>query len=120
MANYPSTLPVPSYDGYSIAPASQIVETDMEVGAPRMRRRTSAVCEKISVTWKYTDAQLATFRTWFDSATGANAGANWFYISLARGTTGLVTCEARFSGGIFRANVLSGLRWMVSADLELR
>ena len=120
MAAYPSTLPGPLRDGYQIAPASQVVSTDMEVGAPRMRRRSSAVNETISVSYKYTDAQMATFRAWFDSATGANAGASWFTVTLGRGTSGLVACEARFSTGTFTASVLPGLNWLVSTTLELR
>lgn len=120
MAAYPSTLPIPLLSGYGLQPVSQAIETDMEVGASRMRRRTSAVNEKISVSFKYSDAQMATFRTWFNSATGANGGASWFAIGLPRGTAGVATVDARFSGGAFRADLLPGLNWLVTTTLELR
>jgi len=119
MSSWPSTLPDPMSDGYSIAPIDQTLRTDMEMGAARARRITSARNDALNVVWKMTDAQLATFRTWFDSPTEAAGGSAWFTISLALGTGGLVSTTARFSGAPKIAHAGS-LRWTVSAALEVR
>lgn len=91
----------------------------MEFGAPRVRRRTLSRNDRVSVVWKFTDAQMATFRTWFESSTEAAGGSAWFYISLAIGTTGIDSVEARFTG-MYQASLMEGLNWSVSATLEVR
>ena len=120
MATFPSTLPQPLASGYSIKPESQMVETDMEIGTPRARRISTATHDKITLSWVFDDAQMAAFRTWFESASGAAGGASWFTILLPRGTGGLVSCDARFVGGQYQPTSLGALRWQVSAELRVR
>lgn len=119
MAAWPSTLPPPLASGYSLKPVDATVRTDMEAGAARVRRRTNARNDRLSVSWVMTDAQLAIFRAWFDNAAEAAGGAAWFSTSLAIGTTGIVALEARFAGP-WQAALLGGLNWSVSAELEVR
>jgi hypothetical protein len=119
MAIWPTTLPSPESD-YSLDPVDQTLRTDMESGAPRTRRRTTARNDKVKVVWRMTDAQLAIFRAWFeDDATGIAGGAAWFTIDLPIGTGGVVGVTAHFVGP-FKAVHLVALKWMVSAELELR
>lgn len=119
MATFPAGLPSPEISGYSLQQVDPVVRTEMESGAPRARRRTTARNDIVPVVWKLTDAQFATFRTWFDNSAEAAGGAAWFTISLAVGQTGLDTVEARFRES-FRAAALPGLNWEVSATLEVR
>jgi hypothetical protein len=120
MAAFPATLPKPLASPYSLSPVDQTIRTDMEGGAARTRRRTSARNDKVSVTWRMTDAQLAILRAWFeDSTTGISGGAGWFTVSLPIGTTGLVSVEARFIGP-FKASNITALIWSVTAELEVR
>ena len=119
MATWPVTLPSPEKSGYQIAPVDQTIRTEMETGAPRVRRRSAARNDVVNVVWKMSDAQMAIFRTWFDSAADAAGGASWFNIDLAVGATGIDTVEARFSGP-WTADALPGLNWHVSAKLEIR
>lgn len=119
MATWPATLPKPQAPGYSLNPVDQTVRTDMEFGAARARRRTSARNDKVSVEWVLTDAQMAIFRTWFENAAEAAGGASWFTTSLAIGTTGIVSVEARFVGA-FKSSGMPGLKWSVTAELEIR
>jgi len=119
MATFPATLPRPSASGYAVNPIDQTIRTDMEAGAARARRRTTTRNDKVNVLWVMTDAQLAIFRTWFDNAAEAVGGASWFTISLPIGTTGLVSCTARFVGA-FKVDHIAGLNWSVTAELELR
>ena len=119
MASWPDTLPKMQIEGYSISPVNPSIRTDMEGGAPRMRRRTKARNDKISPAWVMTDAQLAIFRAWFDSDTGAAGGSAWFTASAAIGTGGIVAIEARFVD-IFSASRQGSLVWAVTAELEVR
>ena len=118
MATWPTTLPTVSTN-YGIDPVDQTIRTEMESGAPRQRRRTTARNDHVTVAWVMTDAQLAIFRTWFESSSQAAGGASWFTIRLAVGTTGLVNCTARFIAG-YKVAHLNDLNWSVSANLEIR
>lgn len=120
MATWPATLPAPTVSGYDIDPVDQTIRTDMEVGSARTRRRTRMRLDMINVVWRLTDAQMAIFRAWFeDDAAGASGGAGWFTVSLATGDSGLASRSARFNGAP-KYNLLPGLRWQVTAKLEVR
>lgn len=120
MATWPSSLPKPMINGYALNPVDQTIRTEMDVGASRVRRRTTARNDKVSVTWMMVDAQLAAFRTWLeDGATGAAGGAAWFNITLPIGTSGSAAVEARFAGP-FKATEVGGANWNVTAELEIR
>ncbi|MEN6621305.1 MAG: hypothetical protein ABFD50_07140 [Smithella sp.] len=119
MATWPTNLPNPS-SNYSLDPVDQTIRTDMESGAARARRRTTARNDKVTVSWLFTDAQLDIFRTWFeDATTGAAGGASWFTVNLLIGNTGFSTVEARFVGP-FKCAYAPVMHWTVSAELEIR
>ena len=119
MATWPTSLPKPLAGGYGINPVDQTVRTDMEAGAARQRRRTSARNDHIDVSWLLTDAMLTIFRTWFENPVEAAGGAAWFNTNLALGTGGIVAVEARFIGPpkVIGPN---SRKWVVSAKLEVR
>jgi len=119
MATYPSTLPYPETD-YTLEPVDTIVRTDMESGATRSRRRTKARNDHVNVSWNLSDAQLKTFRDWYDDdTTGINGGASWFTIDLLIGNTGFDTVTAKFAS-IYTVKYTQVMRWVVSAKLEIR
>ena len=117
MAVYPTNLPPPLVEGYEVAPVSPAVRTEMESGAARVRRRTSAKNDKISLSWVFSNAEFIQFRTWFD--TTINGGASWFNITLNSGASSSAV-EARFSEIFKASSVSSNLHWKVSASLEIR
>lgn len=73
MSSWPSILPSPLVAGYALNPADQTLRTDMESGAARVRRRSRARLDMLDVSWKFTDAQMAIFREWFDNSGTAEA-----------------------------------------------
>lgn len=116
----PSSLPSPTYDGYSLEPEDRVARTSMEAGAPRARLRSSARYDKISVTWKFKPAEMETFRAWFEAYAGG--GAAWFYMNIADGSVSgqlLLTRECRFAG-TWKSSLLPGNTWVVSATVEVR
>lgn len=120
MATYPTTLPGPLAAGYSLAPQDQTLRTDMDVGAARVRRRSTARLDRVRVAFTFTDAEMAAFRAWFDDSAQAAGGSAWFDITLRIGTGGAVAVEARFTGP-YSAD-LSGTygTWRLTAELEVR
>jgi hypothetical protein len=119
MASWPTTLPNPQAS-YSLSPVDQTIATDMDSGAARVRRRTTARNDHVDVLWQFSDAQYVIFRAWFnDSTTGISGGASWFTMSLPVGDGGMTTVTARFSGP-HKANYISVQHWSVSGKLELR
>jgi hypothetical protein len=120
MASWPGTLPNPTAAGYQLQPGDQTLRTEMEVGSPRVRRRTVVRNDRVAVAWVLTDTQLDALRDWFDDAsTGIAGGSAWFTVSLAvGGNTLLESKEARFVGPFQAAREQT--RWRVTATLEVR
>lgn len=117
---WPTSLPAPLCNGYGIEPEDQTIRTQMETGAARVRRRTSADISMVKVMWTFTDEQMGIFRDWFrDSATGAAGGAAWFSVLLRMGEGGSSSVDARFNGP-WKAQMQSRRLWQVSAQLEVR
>lgn len=114
---WPVGLPRPTVSGYGLNPVDQTIRTDMEVGSPRVRRRSLARLDMLDVAWKFTNAQMAVFREWFD--TTAAGGASWFDVELATGDGEIALHQARFNG-IWKSSLLPGLNWSVTAKLEVR
>ena len=114
---WPVQLPNPTIDGYGLEPADQVIRTDMEVGAPRTRRRSLADDDSVDVAWKFTDAQMKIFRDWW--RTTAAGGAAWFDVNLAVGGGGIQLKEAKFNGK-WKSTLLPGMNWHVTAKLEVR
>lgn len=119
MASFPSDLPAPLLEGYTLMPVDPSIRTDMEVGGQRVRRRTKARNDRVELSWCFTDAQMNTFRTWFeDDTTGISGGASWFDIKLNIGLGGATDEEARFAQ-MWKAQRDSQY-WKVSATVEIR
>lgn len=119
MAAYPSSLPLPLVEGYTLSPVEQVIRTDMETGAARVRRRTRARNDVIDVGFVYTPEQFATFRAWFeDDATGIAGGSSWFDMAVDIGTGGISTEEVRFKGA-WKAS-RDGRLWRITAQIEVR
>lgn len=118
MALFPATLPPPEVDGYVLDPLDQTIRTDMEVGAPRVRRRTLARLDRVQVRWILSDAEMSAFRAWFQDAGQAAGGAGWFDVSLPLGLGGIQSYEARIVQ--WQAPLRRGLFWEVTAQLEVR
>lgn len=120
MAIFPTTLPLPNYDGYTLDPEDNIVRTQMESGLARVRRRSRARRRKLKLTWEFTDAEFYVFEQWVDSPFGTNGGVEWFTIDVAMGD-GLKNYECRFQAQPpWSATLQEGMYWTVTATLELR
>lgn len=120
MTSFPSQLPPPTVQGYQVSPVDQVIRTDMEIGAPRVRRRTRSRLDRLTVRWVLTDAQMLVFRAWAESDLHAAAGAAWWWATLAFGDGGLRSREVRFVGPWRATPVGDSAYWEVTAEVEAR
>jgi hypothetical protein len=122
MATWPTTLPAPKKEGYSLRPFDQTLRTDMEVGPARVRRTTTVRNDTITLSWVMTDAQFLAFRSWFENgSTGLAGGVEWFTgLELATGSGIQTSLECRFVGTYEATLMQSVMRWSVTGSVEVR
>lgn len=114
---WPSTLPLPTVQGYSVQPGEAILRTEMEAGLARQRRRFTDVPTKVSVRWIMRRDQYAIFEGWY--RWHAREGASWFAITLLGGL-GLLEQEARFTRQFSSRLLAGGTLWEITSELEIR
>ncbi|MBF0354974.1 MAG: hypothetical protein HQL43_07050 [Alphaproteobacteria bacterium] len=114
--SWPTTLPLPTVQGYGIRPNEAILRTEMEAGPARQRKRFTNVPTRIAVRWLMKREQFALFEAWYRWE--AKEGGEWFEIPLLGGL-GLVTHEARFTRQ-FDAKLVGGVLWEIASELEIR
>ncbi len=87
---WPATLPVPSWPEYGFQPQGQSLRTDMEVGAPRVRRLTRDRRDLISPEWRMTDAEMWAFQAWYYDEPvgewGSDSLTGWSFVGASRAT----------------------------------
>ena len=113
---WPTTLPLPTVQGYGIRPGEAILRTEMEEGPARQRKRFTQVPSRISVRWLMKREQFALFEAWY--RWHAKEGGEWFEIDLLGGI-GLTAHEARFTRQ-FEAKLVGGVLWEIVSELEIR
>lgn len=116
MSAWPTDLPNPMADGYQFTPGNAVIRTDMESGPARQRQRFTTVPVSVSVSWRFTVAQMVTFRDFFENT--IHRGADWFTVSLDAGA-GLASYDARFAE-VYQAAWMPGGGWEVTSKLEVR
>lgn len=85
---WPDTLPTCSAPGFGISPVDQSIRTNMEIGQQRVRRRTMARFDRMSVEWRMTEAEFSAFRPWYESTaytlSGDSDTVNWSFLNVTR------------------------------------
>lgn len=112
---WPASLPCPSVNGYSVAPASAVNRFALDIGAARVWRRTRRPPVEVAVQWQFSAQQQAAFDAF--QANVLQEGAQWFTVELAL-PGGMAPADARFKGGV-RMAPLGNDRWQTTATLEL-
>lgn len=87
MVQWPESLPQrPVRDGFSATPQSGVVETEMDAGLPKVRRRFTATYTDYSLTYIMTYAQFEIFEQFYNNSPthetlpGVQGGVWRFYI----------------------------------------
>ena len=93
MPAWPSTLPAPLLDGYSLKPDSRLRRTEMESGPAKQRRIATAGPTVVTLSWIFNRQQYAVFSAWFHHIVAD--GQEWFDMTL-RTAQGENTVRVRF------------------------
>lgn len=116
---WPTTLPLPKASGYGIETTNQTIRTDMESGAARVRRRSTAAPDQITLGFVFDKAQMAEFRSFWE--TDFLNGAAWVSMPIMDGrAAGVASKECRPLDGKFSATPLSASLWSVEFKVEVR
>ncbi len=115
MPTFPTQLPAPLINGYTLQPQDVGIRTSMDSGIARTRKRFSTrPITTVPVNWLMTQNQFAIFDAWMLAY-----ASDWFSINLAGGL-GLQTVLARLVGTWTSMPAGSSALWSVSATLEVR
>lgn len=113
---WPTVLPKPLRAGYKIQPKPNVLRSDMEQGAARQRRRSTATMTDLPAGFVLDQWQLMIFEGWLEHR--HQHGVVWFSIDLVGGM-GTQSHEARFKGDVEIAALGGGI-WSVTGTLEIR
>lgn len=72
MEIWPTTLPLPEQTGYTESRANNILRTQMEAGAPKQRRRYTAVFTSVKFQMTLTQAQSTVLIDFYDTVGAAS------------------------------------------------
>ncbi len=113
---WPDTLPMSRIEGYGVAPQPNVLRTDIESGAARVRLRSTATLYRVRVQWRLSQEAFAVFDAWW--AHVLKQGVLWFAMPLVGGL-GVQTVQSRFLGS-WDTELLPGNKWQVKAQLEIQ
>ncbi|QIX18340.1 hypothetical protein [Burkholderia multivorans] len=119
IAEWPATLPGPRASGYGLQPKARFGSTELDSGRTRNRRRSTNAPTSVTVKWRFTHAQMATFEAFVEYE--INAGAAPFSVDLVNGM-GVTPVQAMFTGDPPYQPAISDSRaWFdVTATLQVK
>ena len=119
MATWPSSLPNPLRSGYGVEVQDATIRTDMDSGSARVRRRSTSIPDRVTVSWLFDADEMATFRSFWNG--DWNYGAAWVTIPLRHFmTSALVNLDCRPVPATFKATPASSTHWQVDITVEVR
>ena len=119
MATWPDLLGIPVFSGYDLETTDPTVRTDMEGGSARVRRRYTSAPDTVSLKFIFDQAQMATFRAFWDY--DLMNGAAWAYMPVKTGrVSGMEAKECRPIAGKFKAVPAGSRHWYVEFQVEVR
>ena len=119
MSTWPTSLGNPQFSGYELETVDQTVRTDMDGGAARVRRRSTATPDHVPLRFIFNESQMATFRAFWES--DFMYGAAWVNMPVKTGrVSGLSVKECRPLKGTFKAPLVGNKTWAVEFQVEVR
>lgn len=126
LVEFPSGLPAPLIENYSLSPYQVFERQQVSDGPPRYRLRSPRYTTLFEVEWYLTEFEFQTFRRWFEGFAELNYN-RWFLINLAVGQSQgegisrtLQSLECHFFNDWQATIDTQSNQWRVSASLEAR
>ena len=87
LIDWPESLPQrPNRQGFQVAPQSGVIESDMDAGFPKIRRRFTATYTDYTVSYTMTPTQVRTFKSFYknspDNTTLAGIGGGVYTFNI--------------------------------------
>lgn len=114
LVSWPDLLPAPLASGYGYQAQASFIRTNMDSGLARQRRRFVRIPSTVSVSWIFTQEQLALFEGFVHY--DITDGADWFYAEIANGQD-LQSVSARMIGAP-KVDLIEPGIWHVSVQME--
>lgn len=114
----PDFLPLPQQDGYGFKDAVKILRTEMDDGLSRQRKTYPNTPSSLSVTWQFTDEELAVFDAWHEQYT--SSGADWFSSKIVTPGSEIKEEIVRIVADSTSVSLLTHGYWEVSATLDIK
>jgi len=111
---WPEKLPLPLLKKHSITPGNPLIESKLDSGYSRVRRRFESVPDTMPASWLFSDVEASLFNGFYEHA--LNAGANSFVLPVLL-PEGLIDHVVRFKPPIKKLQPLSKKLWRLDANL---
>jgi len=111
---WPEKLPRPLLKKHSITPGNPLIDTKMDSGYSKVRRRFESVPDTMPSSWLFSDVEASLFNGFYEHA--LNAGANSFVMPVLL-PEGLIDHVVRFKPPIKKLQPLSKKLWSLDANL---
>ena len=115
---WPTDFPAPLLAGYEIEAGDNLARTDMETGAARVRRRSTAAPDHYALTFQLSEAQMNVFRAFW--RTEWQHGAAWVAIPLRDGFSSALTMRDCRPTQMWKSGLVKPLVWRVQIPVEVR
>lgn len=117
MANpgWPVSLPVPLVQGVSYTAGTNVIRTQMDVGAPKLRRRFTAVPETVAFNLVLTEAQVQVLQDFVEITLSDVLPFDWIDFRKPNGTAVTYRFTKRPT---FTPRSAAGNRWVAAIELE--
>ncbi|MEY8195480.1 MAG: hypothetical protein RPR28_11585 [Cycloclasticus sp.] len=92
-ARWPDNLPLPLLKGYGYAPSSNLLQSDLDSGEMRVRRRFKNMPSKVTINVLLNEEQAALYEGWFLNV--IYEGAAWFIMPI-KTPAGVIDHVVRF------------------------
>jgi len=117
LPSWPASLPAPLVSSCNYSSQTNVIQTAMDAGAGRRRRRFTAVPETVTFSLLLTRSQVQTLRDFASITLGDVLPFEWEEFRMPEGPTNRASYRFNARPGFVPAG--SGDHWIASLDLEL-
>lgn len=117
LVRWPDNLPLPLLNGHGYTPGNNLIESKMDSGYSRTRRRFKNVPDTMPAKFLFTAGEAALFEGWFHHA--INDGQDWFLMKV-KVPAGLIEHEVKFKPPPKKITAESTSLWRKDAVLWIK
>lgn len=117
LVHWPDNLPLPLLNGHGYTPGNNLIESKVESGHTRTRRKSKSVPDTMPVKFLFNTEEAALFEGWFHHM--INDGQDWFLMKI-KVPTGLIKHEVKFKPPPKKMTALSATLWRKDAVLWVK